>query len=724
MVVAPLREQPDGLQPGDLVIAVDGRSLESWARAIFALGEPRLQWKAGQTVTYTVVRDGRTVDVRIRLGRYPLSAVLAREWGAVLFAGVFLLVALFVFFRRPAEPAARVLLLGASGIMGATTWSFGLQVSDIVGATGLWLYRATTIVSYLLLWIALVHFWLVFPRPQANLLKWRWLLPSLYTTPYAFVAAYAAVAWAGSAGMLDWLGRTSRTVEPLEVSFATLGLVAAAWQLRGPLDPVSRRRARWVLGAMVMISSVSVTFVFGPQLLLGEPLLSMNGLAVLALLFPISLAFGILRYHLFDIDIIINRALVYATLTAFIVGLYVLIIGSLGTLFQTHGHLGISLLAAGIVAVLFQPIRQRLQHTINRWMYGQRDDPYKVLTRLGHRLEGALPVESILPAVVDTVAQALKIPYVAIALGQGQKQEVVAAHGRPTPDTLRLPLVYQGEELGQMLLAPRSPGEAFNRADWRLLSDLARQTGVVAHTVRLTEDLRRARERLVVSREEERRRLRRDLHDGLGPVLGGITLKLDAARNLLDRDPAAADAVLADVKGQTQRALADIRRLAYALRPPALDQLGLAMALREYAGGLQPATPGGEPSESKGVQVRIDLPVDLPPLPAAVEVGVYRIAVEALTNVERHSRARSCVVQLSLADENILELDVADDGVGLPPGHTTGVGIAAMKERAEELGGSCVVESVPGEGTRVRVCIPVGVHQGLIPHPEQEAARS
>jgi len=166
--------------------------------------------------------------------------------------------------------------------------------------------------------------------------------------------------------------------------------------------------------------------------------------------------------------------------------------------------------------VLVQPLRQRLQRGVNRLLYGERDEPYAVLSRLGRRLEGTLAPDAVLPAIVETVAGALKLPYAAIALREGECLAVVAAFGQPVGDPLRLPLVYRHEAVGELLLAPRAPGEPFSPADRRLLDDLARQAGVAAHAVRLTADLQRSRERLVTLREEERRRLRRDPHDGLG----------------------------------------------------------------------------------------------------------------------------------------------------------------------------------------------------------------
>jgi signal transduction histidine kinase len=226
----------------------------------------------------------------------------------------------------------------------------------------------------------------------------------------------------------------------------------------------------------------------------------------------------------------------------------------------------------------------------------------------------------------------------------------------------------------------------------------------------LTTDLQRSRERLVTAREEERRRLRRDLHDGLGPQLASLTLKHDAARNLLPQDPQAVDALLAELKGQTQEAISDVRRLVYDLRPPALDELGLVSAIREQAAKYGYLLGGSESGagQKHGLGFSVEAPESLPPLPAAVEVACYRIAQEAIANVSRHSKARTCRVRLSVdGDEREMKLEITDDGVGLPADRRAGVGSVSMRERAEELGGICVTERVPAGGTRVLARLPL-----------------
>ncbi|MDQ5817902.1 MAG: sensor histidine kinase [Actinomycetota bacterium] len=417
-----------------------------------------------------------------------------------------------------------------------------------------------------------------------------------------------------------------------------------------------------------------------------------------ALAVPVFTYIAILRYHLYDIDVIINRTLVYGALSACVVLIYVFAVGGLGALFQARGTLGVSLLATGLVAVLFAPLRDRLQRAVNRLLYGERDDPYVVVSRLGERLEATLAPDAVLPTIIETVREALKLPYAAIALTEnGAAPRVAASLGEPVEKPLRLTLTYQSEPVGELVLGPRARGETFSAADRRLLEGLARQAGVAAYAVRLTTDLQRSRERLVAAREEERRRLRRNLHDGLGAQLAGLSVQAGTLRRLIPHDPVAADEVVVELRDELRGAIADIRRLVYDLRPPALDDLGLVEALRRLAERYG--------SEGGNLHVLVEAPEELLHLPAAVEVAVYRIAQETLTNVVRHALAKSCVVRLVVEEDVILE--IVDDGVGIPAERSAGVGLSSMRERAAELGGSCVVEPTPEGGTRVLVRLPL-----------------
>jgi signal transduction histidine kinase len=486
------------------------------------------------------------------------------------------------------------------------------------------------------------------------------------------------------------------------------GVVAQMYRYRRVSGPVQRQQTKWVVFGVTAMSlglfGAALPGEFFPSLRqpgAQQALYEMVSgiIAVFSLLLlPLSIGMAILRYRLWDIDIIINRTLVYGTLIVIVTGLYIILVGMVGVLFQSVGNSFLMILATGLIAVLFQPLRDRLQRGVNRLMYGERDDPYAVLSRLSQRLAATLAPEAVLPTIVETVKESLNLPYAAIALKQGKAFAVAASFGTPVNDTLRLPLVYQNETVGQLILAPRAPGETFSPADRQLLDDLAREAGVAVHAVRLTTDLQHSRARLVTTREEERRRLRRDLHDGLGPTLASLAQRLDTARILVPRDPNAAVALLGDLTAQVKTTITDIRRLVYALRPPALDELGLVSALREHAAHY---------NESNGLSVSMEAPERLPPLPAAVEVAAYRIVLEALTNVARHAHARTCHIHLELREAQVLYLEVTDDGGGLPKDYHAGVGLTSMRERAMELGGECRIEPGPTHGMRVVAWLPL-----------------
>jgi signal transduction histidine kinase len=492
----------------------------------------------------------------------------------------------------------------------------------------------------------------------------------------------------------------------LLVPFMLLAGMVSLWHRYQVSSVQERQQIKWVAWAFAILI---LTILMVQVLLFANG--DVNGLrlnialvfiAIAELLFLAAVAVAILRYHLFDIDLLINRTLVYGLLTAIVVGLYALVVGYLSELFHDSAHFAVSLLATGLIAVLFQPLRERLQLGVNRLLYGERDDPYGVLARLGERLETTVAPATVLPVVVETVAQALKLPYAAVALKQStgtDELDIVAAYGRPAATMLHLPLVYQGETIGQLMVAGRTPGESFTASERRLLETIARQTSVAAHAVRLMADLQQSRERLVTAREEERRRLRRDLHDGLGPALAGLLLKVDTIHDRV-ADDETADALLLELKRHIQEAIAEIRRLVYNLRPPALDEFGLVGAIQEYLlQGNWPPT----------LAVSLDVPEKMPQLPAAVEVAAYRIIQEALTNVVRHAQAQCCTVRLCLPNRDRLELEISDDGLGLPAGWRAGVGVTAMRERVSELGGTYTIADNGAKGTIVNASLPLNL---------------
>jgi signal transduction histidine kinase len=532
----------------------------------------------------------------------------------------------------------------------------------------------------------------------------------------------SAVAW--SLYCLAWgvfPGAWFSLIDPFEASFAAfLVLLLLGWGLGLTAQAVRYRRAdrwqrtmtKWVVlviaVACVGYGLVYLTGVLLPASGLARILYDLFALPVfwlLALPIPVACSIAMQRFHLFNVELILQRTLVYGALTTCVVALYALVVGSVGALVHSANNFLISLFATGLVAALFAPLKDRLQRGINRLLYGERDEPYEVLSRLGQRLEAALAPEAVPSTVVNSVAEALRLPYAAIELERNGMFEAVAATGHRVKDPLRLPLIYGGETVGRLVLGRRAGEADFTTEDRRLLEDLARQVSAAVHATHLTDealrlsaDLQVSRERLVAAREEERRRLRRDLHDGLGPQLASLSMKAEAARDLLPLDPSRSEALLEDITARTQEAVTDVRRLVYGLRPPALDDLGLLGALRTQAAH----------GDHNGLSVTIEAPGELPPLPAAVEVAAYRICQEALTNVARHSGASNCLVRLAPDEEaNVLRVEVADDGQGIVEDRSAGVGLHSMRERAEELGGSCVVASLPARGTSVRAILPL-----------------
>lgn len=403
-----------------------------------------------------------------------------------------------------------------------------------------------------------------------------------------------------------------------------------------------------------------------------------------------AIAVAILRYGLYAIDVVISRTLVYGGLTVLLGVVYVSVVAL--TQEVIHSAVLGSVPAAALVALLFAPARAWLQRASERLLFGEREDPYAVMASVTRGLDTP-DLGAVLPALAATIAQTLKLGSVAIELDREDGSAIVAQAGVPRGEPVVQALEHAGERVGRLLLGPRSPGERFTAGELRLFADIARQAAVAAYAVLLTEDLQRARMELITAREEERRRLRRDLHDGLGPTLAGISLQAATARVLTGRDPAAADALLVRVVSESQAAIADVRRLVYALRPAALDELGLVPALRLQA------------DRFPGLEVTVLAPERLGRLPAAVEVAVYRIATEALTNVARHAAADRCTI--TLAVNGALELEVRDDGAGMRAGWQQGVGVASIRERAAELGGSCVIASAEGGGTRVAARLPL-----------------
>jgi signal transduction histidine kinase len=347
-----------------------------------------------------------------------------------------------------------------------------------------------------------------------------------------------------------------------------------------------------------------------------------------------------------------------------------------------------------VVAVSFAPLRDALQRFANKLTYGQWSQPAEVLAATGRRLTDATDVPGLVQSLVDELGEGLRLPYVEICDASGDR---LALRGTAAETVESVPLQAYGVPVGVL----RWSGRDLRESDRTLVRDLAGQLGAVVHASALLGSLRASQERLVLAREEERRRLRRDLHDGLGPALAGLTLQVDTLRHQLRSADAAeaadaADEPLLELRSGIQSTVLDVRRIVEGLRPPALDELGLAEALRQLTVRLVSA-------DGPAVELGVDVPGRLP---AAVEVAAYRIVAEAVTNAVKHADAQHIGVTVSVPGRCVV-VEVRDDGTGATRPRDGGVGLASMRERSAEIGGTLAVDGRAGVGTWVRAELPL-----------------
>lgn len=452
-----------------------------------------------------------------------------------------------------------------------------------------------------------------------------------------------------------------------------------------------RLQLLWFAWAALTIPGALILCITEAALNGGEiGVITLVGVVTMVSVIPFAIAVGMLRYKLFDIELVLNRTLVYGALTILLAAVYAGIVAGVGALIGSTT--GAGLIGAGIVAAIVQPVHARIQRRVDRWVFGDRTDPYAALQRLDARLRETQTPSEAVHAVVETVAGALRLPYAAVEFDRSGESMTIAVFGaRGRGSLVSRELWHRGENVGSLVVEV-PPGRPLAASDERLLDQLASHVGAAVQSVRLTVELQQSRKDLVTTREEERRRLRRDLHDGVGPSLAAMSLQLDVLKDNVSEDDLA---VVDQLSSQVHDAITDIRRLVYELRPPALDQYGLVSALTEHAARLS-----NGPTRFAVVSEE-----SIPPLPAAVEVAVYRIALEGMTNAARHSGSTACDVRLTVADG--LSVTVEDDGVGIDKSATQGVGLSSMRERVAELGGEFAIAERAGGGTRLLAVLPL-----------------
>ncbi len=639
--------------------------------ATLAGGAAGAQWCAGYLLIWELLLVGGLFTAALVLFRARTDAGMALLLGLVLLAAGATAPGMTDALIKADNPygvpalAWPVLALRAAASVGLLVLFYTLPDGRFVPAWTSWLALA---------WLGLHLLWLAWPQAPGN---------TIYGDGWSAHLAFSVVHY------LLWLAS---------------GVSALLWRYRVVVDTVQRQQIKWVLFGLALAPLGALLYFTHSLSLFGLPdrhnlydLLTITPLWVLMFGGGLAcLSVAIVRHRLWDIDRLINRTLVYGSLSLAVVGLYVLIVTLLSALLPAAPASLATLVATGLVAVLFQPLRERLQGAVNRVMFGERDAPEGALGLLGRQLEGTVSPETVLTTIATTVGRALKIPYVAVELsGADGRRLLAASYGAPETPALSLPLVYQREPVGLLLLAPRAPGESFSAADRRTLDYLVTHAGMALYAVRLTRELQQSRERLRGSLEDVRRRVRQNLHDGIGPALASQQFTLDTIVRLLPSDPTGAAYLLQALREQSQTIIGDLRLLVEDLRPPALDDLGLIGALRERLARYEHAP----------LRIGLEAPEQLPALSAAVEVAAYYICLEAVTNVVRHAGASSCQVQIAVVDA--LQLAVADNGRGLPPELRAGEGLRSMRERAEELGGRCTVRPRPGGGTLMLATLPL-----------------
>lgn len=465
-----------------------------------------------------------------------------------------------------------------------------------------------------------------------------------------------------------------------------VGLLAAWAALRrGRAVPAGQRSGyRW-LGLGTALIALSFVPIAVPALFSVVPVASVPVLHLLSqVLFPAAVLVVVLRRRLWGLDLAVSRTVLAGGLTLGLAVAYVAVTALAALLLPGSGLSQV--VAAAVVVAAVQPSRLWLQGRVDRLVYGDASDPAQAVRRLGAHLGSAAGTEHLLTGLVESVAAALRLDAVTLLVGGRE----VVTRGEVTRHSVGVPLEHRGAPVGRLVVTP--PGG--ERLDARAREALAELAGVVAAGVALTtatEQLEQARERVTAARMAERRTIRRELHDGLGPSLAGLRLGLEGVRNLMADDPVAAGHVLSVLQAELDQRVQDVRSLSRDLLPPVLDELGLAAALQELAarhrvGGFEVAVTCRLPGE---------------PAPALAGAA-YGIVAEAVTNAARHSGAAGCEVRVQRDGDQLL-LRVADDGTGVAAGTVAGVGTSSMRERAEEAGGRLHVH---GPGTVVEAVLP------------------
>jgi signal transduction histidine kinase len=728
-----------GLRPWDVIIAVNGQHWREMPKLVREAG-------VGSTLVYTIERGDQRLEIPVRTMEFTPEILFRFLPGYFLSSLVFLAIGIFIYLRNPAAPLNRYLLgyLLVWGMCMSITWESFLSQAKWTG----YLLAPVVIAAPVAGWI---FFW-TFPTDP----EWRNFLDRIpVIRAFVVLAVTAIVLMSGLrllAALLDspvlwrWLifiqgwpyfivfGLGSIPMKSLPLFAITLRKV----------DRLARQQAIVMLAGLLLGLWGWYLFVWAPAAVHVRPLAQVQWGSLISTLYPLSIAYAVLRYRLLDIRVVVRKGLIYSLLTATLTAAFLLFSLLSGYIYQNftgQPSLLAMIIPALLVAFLFQPVRSRIQSFVDRAFFRQDFEVRQALTRFSRSLSTPRSQSEIVQLVRNTLAETLGAQNATIWLlqdgrylpvsGAENSEEGLSSAGTlakwlsieqhalfPMPDdpslqakelhrlnnVLAVPLFFGEKLTGILTLEEKRSGELYRQEDLDLLTMLAHSTALAIENARFYEErvdlVRRQFIQAAAIQEEERRRIARDLHDGVGSSLAGLNIRLYRVSKHLQRDQNSMASEVKDLAAEIQSSIRDIRRLVYDLGPASLDELGLIPALQAYIARYH---------KDQGLEVEFTAPDDMSRMSVAVETTLFRIAQEALANVAKHAQAQHIKLRLERGQEDII-LRISDDGKGFEqstPLLGNHLGLWSMQKRVEQFGGCFLIDSSTDSGTQITVRIPL-----------------